>query len=60
MKAKNWQERLHETIYESNTTGGKIFDVALLLFIIASILVVMLDSMESWHRKFGSLFYTLE
>ena len=60
MKSKNWQERLHETIYESNTTGGKIFDIALLLLIIASILVVMLDSMESWHRKFGNFFYTLE
>jgi voltage-gated potassium channel len=45
-----WRSKLHETIYESNTTAGKAFDIILLLLIIASIVVVMLDSIKSYQR----------
>jgi voltage-gated potassium channel len=55
-----WRIRLHEIIYESNTTAGKTFDIALLVLIISSIMVVMLDSIDSYHRKYGELFMTLE
>lgn len=55
-----WRSRLHETIYESNTTAGKAFDITLLVLIIASIIVVMLDSIESYHDRYGELFYYLE
>ena len=57
---RSWQTKLHETIYESNTTAGKIFDLALLVFILGSIVVVMLDSIDVYHQKFGYLFYVLE
>ena len=57
---QSWREKLHETIYESNTTAGKIFDVTLLVCIFGSIMVVVLDSVEVYHRKFGDLFYILE
>lgn len=56
----SWQARLHETIYESNTTAGKIFDISLLVCILASIIIVMLDSTLSLHAKYGRLFYILE
>jgi voltage-gated potassium channel len=56
----SWKDKLHRTIYESNTTAGKIFDVTLLILIIASIAVVMLDSIESYHKQYGELFYLLE
>jgi voltage-gated potassium channel len=56
----SWQQRLHQTIYESNTPAGKAFDIALLIFIISSIVVVMLDSIVSLHAKYGPLFYWLE
>ncbi|MEO6001371.1 MAG: ion transporter [Chitinophagaceae bacterium] len=59
-KNGGWRPRLHEIIYESNTLAGKAFDVSLLILIIASILVVMLDSTETWHRRYGDLFLTLE
>src|SRR5688572_1550303 len=49
--------RLHEIIFESNTVGGKIFDIALLVCILLSIMVVMLDSVPSFHLRFGRLFY---
>lgn len=60
MQRKTWQERLHETIYESNTPAGKAFDVALLCVIVASIVVVMLDSIQSLRDQYGYFFLVLE
>ncbi len=57
---QSWRTRLHDTIYESNTTAGKAFDVALLVFILTSIMVVMLDSIASYHKKYGQIFFVLE
>ena len=58
-KPISWRSRLHETIYESNTTAGKAFDVMLLLLIIASIIVVMLDSIKS-YQQYEPVFDILE
>ncbi len=55
-----WQHKLHNVIYEANTPAGKLFDVALLALIVASIGIVMLDSVESWHKRYGDIFYALE
>lgn len=55
-----WQFRLHEIIYESETKAGKTFDITLLACILISIIVVMLDSVDTLHEKFGRLFYILE
>jgi voltage-gated potassium channel len=57
---KSWQARLHEIIYESNTLAGKTFDIALLIFIVGSIMVIMLDSISSYHSHYGNLFSVLE
>ncbi len=57
---QSWQQRLHNIIYESNTTAGKAFDVVLLVLIGVSILVVMLDSVERWHARYGALFMGVE
>lgn len=59
-EGNDWRFRLHEVIYESNTVAGKTFDVSLLLIIVASILTVMFDSVDRWHRLYGDLFLTLE
>ena len=59
-KSRPWRSRLHDTIYESNTTAGKVFDVALLLLIIFSIIVVMLDSIKSFNRQYAHVFDVLE
>jgi voltage-gated potassium channel len=58
--AKPWKARLHEVIYESNTPAGKVFDVSLLVSIVASILIVMFDSVAEWHDLYGNLFVALE
>lgn len=46
------KHRLHEIIYEADTRGGKIFDVVLLIAILASIVLVMLESVNSFDEKY--------
>lgn len=48
----SWQERLHEIIYEADTKKGKIFDVVLLVAILASVMLVMLESIDSFDSKY--------
>ena len=48
---KTWQDRWHEVIFEADTPAGKLFDVVLLIAILASVLVVMLESVESIREQ---------
>ena len=59
-KTLHWRERLHEIIYESHTPAGKAFDIALLLCIVVSIIVVMLDSIEDVHQRYSKAFFVIE
>ncbi|MEQ6124134.1 ion transporter [Pseudotenacibaculum sp. MALMAid0570] len=52
-KKTSYKHRLHEIIYEADTPSGKLFDVVLLIAILASILFVMLESVESINQKYG-------
>ncbi|WP_405292835.1 ion transporter [Algibacter sp. Ld11] len=52
---KHWKIRLHEIIYEADTPKGKLFDVILLIAIIASIILVMLESIKSFDAKYHDL-----
>lgn len=54
------QHRLHEVIFEADTRAGKAFDVILIVSIIASVLVVMLDSVSSYRAQYGDWFYSIE
>lgn len=54
------RETLHEIIFEADTPAGKAFDVALLLAIIASVVVVMLDSVDSITETYGRILYAAE
>lgn len=49
---KSYKHRLHEIIYEADTRSGKVFDVILLMAILASILFVMLESVKSFDEKY--------
>ncbi|WP_334058260.1 ion transporter [Polaribacter sp. P097] len=48
----NWKHKLHEIIYEADTREGKLFDVILLIAILASIILVMLESVDSFDAKY--------
>ncbi|QNM86211.1 ion transporter [Polaribacter pectinis] len=51
-KKPTWKQRIHEIIYEADTKEGKLFDVILLIAIIASIVLVMLESIESFDKEY--------
>lgn len=55
-----WRQRLHEVIFEADTAGGKAFDLTLIVCIALSIIVVMLDSIQDLHDRYGSLLYVVE
>ena len=52
---KDWKSRLHEIIYEADTKEGKLFDVILLIFILLSVFLVMLESVQSINEKYYDL-----
>ena len=54
------KEKIHEIIFEADTFYGKIFDVSLLIVIVASILVVMLESVEPLRDQYLQTFQILE
>ena len=53
-KQTSWKHKLHEIIYEADTPKGKLFDVILLSSILASIVLVMLESIDSINNSYGS------
>ncbi|TYP98905.1 voltage-gated potassium channel [Tenacibaculum adriaticum] len=57
---KNWKEKLHEIIYEADTFAGKLFDVALLILILISIVLVMLESVGTIDEKYHDQLYIAE
>lgn len=59
-KTLSWRERLYIIIFQSDTPAGRRFDTWLLAIILASLLVVMLDSIDSLRRPYGQWFSALE
>ncbi|MDP5105875.1 MAG: ion transporter [Polaribacter sp.] len=60
IKKTDWKERIHEIIYEAETKEGKLFDVILLIAIIASVILVMLESIKSFDDKYHDVLNILE
>lgn len=57
---KAWRRKLYVIIFESHTPAGKGFDIALLIFILASILTVVLESVQSIRVDYTLLLINLE
>lgn len=55
-----WQLRLYTVIFEADTRAGRAFDIALIIAILASVAVVVLDSLEPVHARYATLFTVLE
>jgi len=51
---KGIKSKIHDIIFEADTKAGKIFDEILLIFIILSVAVVMLDSVQEISIKYNS------
>lgn len=59
-EAASIRHRLHTIIFEADTPFGKLFDLLLISCILLSVLVVMLDSVNSLNAEYGGLFLALE
>ncbi len=55
-----WKSKLHEVIYEADTPAGRFFDIALLVVIVLSIVLVMLESINMLSLKYYWEFYIAE
>ncbi len=54
-KRRGAREWLFETIFEHETAWGRAFDIALLIVIVVSVLIVMLESVPSIEERHGAL-----
>ncbi|MFU8820546.1 MAG: ion transporter [Gammaproteobacteria bacterium] len=54
------QEALFRIIFRSDTPGGMLFDVALIVAILLSVIVVMLMTVDAYNSKYGQLFKLIE
>ena len=55
-----WRRRLYAVIFESDTRAGRLFDVVLIACILASVAVVMLDSVGPIRARHGKFLYGVE
>ncbi|MBC8119961.1 MAG: ion transporter, partial [Burkholderiaceae bacterium] len=55
-----WRRAWFSVIFESQTRAGRTFDLVLLAVIVASVLVVMLNSVGSYAERHGPAFNALE
>lgn len=56
----HWRFRIHEIIFESDTSAGKAFDSILLAAILLSVFTVVLDSVSGYRSEYGIILTSLE
>jgi voltage-gated potassium channel len=54
------QQSFHTVIFGTTSPLGKWFDIALIWVILASVLIIMLDSIAELHTSHGQLYWRLE
>jgi voltage-gated potassium channel len=58
-ESPRWKVRLHEILFEADTRAGKIFDIALLVTILISVIVISLESVKElrgrWHTQLSTI-----
>lgn len=54
------REKIYQVIFETDTPDGKLFDIILLFIILASVIVVMLESVSNLQVRYGTFFYVVE
>jgi len=55
-----WRRRAHDVVFRNDSPAGRAFDVALMIVILASVLVVMLDSVPWIAARYRGVFHALE
>lgn len=54
------KEKVYQVIFEHDTFAGKFFDLVLILMVVLSVVVVMLETVQSYWLKYQDLFSYLE
>lgn len=54
------QQKFYEVIFGTETPAGKWFDIGLILVILASVVVIMLDSVHTLDAAYGNLYLKME
>ncbi len=54
------KQTVHSVIFEAETKAGKLFDVTLIVVILASVISVFLDTIRDIHDSYGDIFYVVE
>lgn len=57
---QGWRRTLFSVIFESESRLGRLFDLILIAVIVTSVGVVILDSVQAIHLRFGHVFGVLE
>lgn len=52
-RLRPWQKKIHEVIFGIETKAGRVFDIALLIIILLSVIIVMLESVQDISNRFG-------
>lgn len=55
-----WRGRAFHTIFEHDTPGARLFDIALIVAIIASVVATMLETVASIHAVYGPVLVAIE
>ena len=55
-----WRESLNTIIFGAETVSGKTFDMVLSFCILLSVTVVMLDSVDSFQKRYSETLYVAE
>ena len=56
----SWREQLFIIVFKTDTAAGRRFDSILLLIILASLVTVVLDSIDAIHRDYAGLLAGIE
>lgn len=60
LRRPKWRRELYRVIFEHDTPGGRLFDILLIVAILASVGVVMLESVERIGDRYGSALRVIE
>ncbi|GAB4301502.1 MAG: ion transporter [Marinilabiliales bacterium] len=57
---KKFKEKLFTIVFEADTVAGKIFDIALIVLILISVILVLLESVQKINHNFREFFRVIE
>ena len=60
LNSKGWRSRCFDIVFGYESKAGRVFDVALVIVILASVAVVFADSVAALKHRFGMQFMALE